>query len=73
MSESTNLFEQFVKGGQALLPINPEQCTAYFHNAGERITARGKSIITAVKSRLNEYEEAGFKPNDLAEVMCTRV
>lgn len=73
MSESTNLFEQFVKGGQALLPINPEQCTDYFHNAGERIIARGESIITAVKSRLDEYEKVGIGPERLAEDMCTRV
>lgn len=73
MSESTNFFEQFVKGGQALLPINSEQCTDYFHNAGERIIARGKSIIKAVKSRLDEYEKAGIGSERLAEDMCTRV
>lgn len=73
MSESTNLFEQFVKGDQTLLPINLEQCTAYFHNAGERIIARGESIIKAVKSRLDEYEKAGIGSERLAEDMCTRV
>lgn len=73
MSESTNLFEQFVKGDQTLLPINLEQCTAYFHNAGKRIIARGKSIITDVKSRLDEYEKARIGPERLAEDMCTRV
>ena len=73
MSENINLFEQFVKGGQALLPINLDQCTAYFHNAGERIIARGESIIKAVKSRLNEYEKAGIGLERLAEDMCTRV
>ena len=72
MSESTNLFEQFVKGDQTLLPINLEQCTAYFHNAGKRIIARGKSIITDVKSRLNEYEKV-IGLERLAEDMCTRV
>lgn len=73
MSESTNLFEQFVKGDQTLLPINLEQCTAYFHNAGERIIVRGESIIKAVKSRLDEYEKAGIGSERLAEDMCTRV
>ena len=73
MSESTNLFEQFVKGDQTLLPINLEQCTAYFHNAGERIIARGENIIKAVKSRLDEYEKAGIGSERLAEDMCTRV
>ena len=68
MSESTNLF-----GDQTLLPINLEQCTVYFHNAGERIIARGKSIIKAVKSRLDECEKAGIGPERLAEDMCTRV
>lgn len=73
MSESTNLFEQFVKGDQTLLPINLEQCTAYFHNAGERIIARGENIIKAVKSRLDEYEKADIRLERLAEDMCTRV
>lgn len=73
MSESTNLFKQFVKGDQTLLPINLEQCTAYFHNAGERIIARGENIIKAVKSRLDEYEKADIRLERLAEDMCTRV
>lgn len=73
MSESTNLFEQFVKGDQTLLPINPEQCTDYFQNTGERIINRGENIIKAVKSRLDEYEKADIRLERLAEDMCTRV
>lgn len=73
MSEGANLFEKFVKGDQTLLPINPDQCTDYFRNAGERIIARGKSIMKAVKSRLDEYDKARIGPERLAENMCTRV
>lgn len=38
-----------------------------------KLIARGESIITAVKSRLDEYEKVGIGPEKLAEDMCTRV
>lgn len=49
------------------LPRNTAECEDYFKNASERILARGRQIITAVKKTLADYERQGHTPETLAD------
>lgn len=53
----------------SVMPQTVEECESFFQNASQRILARGRRIIAAVKEKLADYESLGCSIEDLANRM----